>query len=112
MILKKLILVVIFSCVFTAQLPVHKVNGLTLYRANIINVTYVQPMFERSNVIGVQERGFLLRLQTLLTEVEEGKHPNWRSEEILIIAESYVDMNDKRKKQLNTLRELMKAYSE
>ena len=108
--LNKLTVIFIFNCLLIAELPRHNVDESILYRANIINVTYVKPAFNEYNTINVQEKSFLSKLQILLAEIERGKHPNWRAEEILVIAESYVEMNKTREQKLNNLRKLIKAY--
>ena len=107
--LNKLITIFIFSSLLLAKLPRYNVDELILYRANVINVTYVEPVLERSNVVA-QERSFLIKLQILLTEVELSIHPDWRAKEILIIAEAYVAMNKAHQKELNILKESLKPY--
>ena len=106
--LNKLTMILVFSCLLMAKLPKYNVDESILYRANVLNITYVEPACKGSNLVMMQERNFLLKLKDLLTEVEEGEHPSWRAEKILTIAEEYVDMNKVRKRKLDTLRELIK----
>ena len=107
--LNKLITIFIFSSLLVAKLPKYNADESILYRANVINVTYVKPVFERSSIVA-QERNFLIKLQILLTEVELSMHPNWRAKEILAIAETYVAMNKAHQKELNILKESLKPY--
>ena len=68
-----------------------EIEDAVLYDVQILNVTYLDGAIKHINNHGMIERGVIFKLHALLGEVQSGKHPNWRSKEIVEIAKTYVE---------------------
>ena len=102
----KYILIVLISTAMCTENMFTVEDGI-LYDVQILNVTYLDGAVKRIDNHGMVERGVILKLHALLGEVQAGKHPNWRSREIVEIAKTYVDLNKTRKTLLVDLQSKM-----
>ena len=86
-----------------SQFAIFKLNSNYIRQANTIKATYIQPSLRSDQYTNMSERAILLRLDVLLTELVNGKHPAHRADKILMLSTAYVDTRKKRQKDIETL---------
>ena len=69
-----------------SQYAMFKLNDNYIRQANSIKKTYIQPSLQSDQYTNMSERAILLRLDVLLTELVNGKHPAHRADKILMLS--------------------------
>jgi len=101
-------IILILTCCVYAQ--TYNVNETTLYEMNTLNTTYISPALNANSVDNHHEHSLLLKLNTLINEVKNGRHPQHRSDKILRIAKTYVEMNKVREDRMTLMNKEMEIY--
>ena len=86
-----------------SQFAIFKLNSNYIRQANLIKQTYIKPSLQSDQYTDMSERAILLRLDVLLTELVDGKHPEHRADKILRLSTAYIDVKKKRKKDIEVL---------
>ena len=86
-----------------SQFAIFKLNSNYIRQANTIKATYIQPSLRSDQYTNMSERAVLLRIDVLLTEIVDGKHPEHRADKILRLSTAYIDVKKKRKKDIEVL---------
>jgi len=101
-------IILMLTCCVYAQ--TYNVNKTTLHEMDILNTTYISPALNANNVGNHHEHSLLLKLNTLINEVTNGRHPQHRSDKILVIAKTYVEMNKVREDRITSMNREMEIY--
>ena len=88
----------------------YSVDSNTLYEIDILNVTYISPALETNTFTNHKEHSALLKLSTLISEVTTGIHPQHRTDKILNIIKTYVQMNKTREEKITLMNREMEVY--
>ena len=89
-----------------------RINEGTLSHINTLEVIYINPGLSNDVLLNNYEHAVLLKMSTLLTEVKNGRHPQWRANNIVELADQYIDMNKERRTEMERLNSSMKSYLE
>ena len=101
------ILLILTSCL-SAQM--YTVDDAVLHEINTLEVTYIDPMLKADVFIDHHERVIVLKIDTLLDEIKNGRHHKHATREIIDLVHNYVDMNKARKRKIFVLNSSMEAY--
>ena len=77
---------------------------------HVLDVTYITPAMQTIEPSNHREHSFLLKLNTLMNEAQNGMHPEYRCQKIIKIAEDYIAMSKSREIALKQMNKEMEVY--
>ena len=104
------ILIILLSLSFGQRTAMFTVDDNTLWTINMLNVTYLNPALSSDTFSSHLERATVLKLHTLLGEVEKGRYPQFKANNIIKLTESYVALRKSRKEAIQQINESMEVY--
>jgi hypothetical protein len=100
--------ILLFIGIISAQ--TYTVDRNILYEVEILNTTYIMPAMHSVNPGDHKEHMLLLKLNTLMLEITDGRHPNHRSKDIIELAKKYVELSKHHDKSIMDMNYEMEVY--
>ena len=102
---------VFITCCF-AQRFEYSIKDTYIKQANIVSADYIKPNLKHDKHLTANERATLLRLDVLLTEVINKRHPQSKTVQIIQISNKYVALNKKRNEEMSKLLDELKQITD
>ena len=109
--MKKLICLIVVT-LLQAQFAGYIIDDNYIRQANIVNKTYIKPNLRNDRYLSMEERSALLRLDVLLTEISDKRHPQYRAKEIIDLSNRYVALNKKRDVEISLILKELKQITD
>ena len=95
-----------------AQFVGYTIDDTYIRQANIVNKTYIKPNLRNDRYLSMEERSALLRLDVLLTEISDKRHPQHRAKEIIDLSNRYIALNKKRDVEISLILKELKQITD
>ncbi len=109
--MKSLVLIILFTSVFAVSYQ-YTVHDKHIKEADKISSTYIKPSLRNDKYLTLNERATLLRLDVLLSEIVNKRHPQTRTMRIIEISNKYVELNKKRNNEIDKLLKELKELTD
>ena len=106
----KPLLFIMMTSVGLSQFPTYELDKSIERELHVLNVTYITPAMHEVDPSDHLEHMLLLKLNTLMLEAGDGRHPEHRCKKIVDLAKSYIEMTKSRNDKIKQMNRNMEVY--